>query len=67
MTGQNSLPNLRLMGQDFFVVVYVACNGVDIIACLPLCKPGKRDTLEMVAHKQADILLTLAPPICALV
>ena len=43
------------MGQNFFIVIYITGNGVDIIACLPPRKPGERDTLEMVAHKQAYI------------
>ena len=47
------------MGQDFFIVVYIACNGIDIIAGLSLGKPGKRDTLQMVAHKEAGILADL--------
>ena len=29
-----------LMGQDFFIVVYIACDGIDIIAGLSLGKPG---------------------------
>ena len=48
-----------LMGQDFFIVVYIACDGIDIIAGLSLGKPGKRDTLQMVAHKEAGILADL--------
>ena len=47
------------MGQDFFIVVYIACDGIDIIAGLSLGKPGKRDTLQMVAHKEAGILADL--------
>jgi len=43
------------MGQDFFVVVYVACNGVDIIAGLPLRKSRQWDALQMVAHKKPNI------------
>ena len=29
-----------IMGQDFFIVVYIACDGIDIIAGLSLGKPG---------------------------
>ena len=47
------------MGQDFFVVVYVACNGVDIIAGLPLRKAGQWDALQMVTHKKPNILTDL--------
>ena len=59
MTGQNSLRNSDFMGQDFFVVVYVACNGVDIIAGLPLRKAGQWDALQMVTHKKPNILTDL--------
>lgn len=59
MTGQNSLPNLRLYGSGFFVVVYIACDGVDIIAGLPLCKSGQWDALQMVTHKKPNILTNL--------
>ena len=47
------------MGQDFFVVVYVACNGVDIIAGLPLRKSRQWDALQMVTHKKPNILADL--------
>ena len=47
------------MGQDFFVVVYVACNGVDIIAGLSLRKAGQWDALQMVTHKKPNILTDL--------
>ena len=47
------------MGQDFFVVVYIACDGVDIIAGLPLCKSGQWDALQMVTHKKPNILTNL--------
>ena len=47
------------MGQDFFVVVYVACNGVDIIASVPLRKSGQWDALQMVAHKKPNLFADL--------
>lgn len=47
------------MGQNFFIVVYIACDGVDIIAGLPLRKPGQWDALQMVTHKKPNILADL--------
>ena len=43
------------MRQNFFIIIYITGNCIDIIASLPPRKPGERDTFEMVAHKQADI------------
>ena len=59
MTGQNSLPNLRLYGSGFFRSFYVACNGVDIIASVPLRKSGQWDALQMVAHKKPNLFADL--------
>ncbi len=50
------MPNLRPYGQNFFIVVYIACDGVDIIAGLSLRKPGQWDALQMVTHKKPNIL-----------
>lgn len=47
------------MGQNFFIVVYIACDSVDIIAGLPLRKPGQWDALQMVTHKKPNILADL--------
>ena len=47
------------MGQNFFIVVYIACDGVDIIAGLSLRKPGQWDALQMVTHKKPNILADL--------
>ena len=47
------------MCQDFFIVVYIACDGINIIAGLSLGKPGQRNTFQMVAHKKPDVLADL--------
>ena len=39
--------------------IYIACDGVDIIAGLPLRKAGQWDALQMVTHKKPNILTDL--------
>ena len=48
-----------LVGQDLFIVVDVAGDGVDVVAGLPLGKSGQRDTLEVVTHEEADVFADL--------
>ena len=47
------------MGQNLFIVVDVAGDGVDVVAGLPLGKSGQWDTLEVVAHEEADVFADL--------